>query len=108
MSPVSLAALAALASVGFALPKVSNFIADKYIVTLRDGISASEKEAHISWLARVHLQNADGVHFVGVEHSYNISNFQGYAGSFDEHTVMELMANADVKTSADPSDVSKC
>lgn len=93
----SLAAFAALTAVGSALPHTatpgSNIIPNKYIITLRNDISAAEKDSHLAWLTRLRVQSDE---FLGVQHTYNMSSYQGYAGSFDQATLDHIMASEDV------------
>ncbi|KAH7361688.1 alkaline proteinase [Plectosphaerella cucumerina] len=76
------------------LPDVEN----KYIITLKPGISSPEVETHLSWVADVHKRNIArrDVDLAGVEKTYDIADFHGYAGTFDEATIEELKSNPDV------------
>jgi cerevisin len=80
------------------LPDVEN----KYIITLKPGISSPEVETHLSWVADVHKRNIArrDVDLAGVEKTYDIADFHGYAGTFDEATIEELKSNPDVSAAS--------
>ncbi|KXH69271.1 subtilase [Colletotrichum salicis] len=67
----------------------------KYIVTLKESAAASV-ESHLNWVADVHKRSLSKRDTVGVENTFNISNWNAYSGEFDEATIEEIKASADV------------
>ncbi|KAK2741926.1 hypothetical protein FQN57_005485 [Myotisia sp. PD_48] len=76
-----------------------NIIPNAYIVVMKEDLSEADFTSHMSWVANVHSANAaasgvagiDGVKFV-----YNVDNFKGYSGKFDDNTLNELVMNENV------------
>lgn len=77
-------------------PRASEPIPNKFIVTLKEGIASSEKESHLTWVNDVHARSLARRQLAGVEKTYNISTFQGYAGSFDEATIEQIKSSPEV------------
>ncbi|KAM0278699.1 hypothetical protein ACHAQH_004992 [Verticillium albo-atrum] len=73
-------------------PDVSN----KYIVTLKPGISTDSVATHLNWVSDVHKRSLGRRDLAGVEKTYDIKNFHGYSGTFDETVVEELKNSPDV------------
>lgn len=78
-------------------PRAVETIPNKFIVTLKEDIAASEKESHLSWVSKVHARSLGRRDLAGVEKTYNISTFQGYAGTFDDATIEEIKASPEVR-----------
>lgn len=76
--------------------RASEPIPNKFIVTLKEGIASTDRESHLAWVSDVHAQSLGRRQLAGVEKTYNISTFQGYAGSFDEATIEEIKASPEV------------
>lgn len=74
-------------------------IADKYIVTFKDGVTANSIQAHKSQVSGFVAQGmrASGRRFNGVQKDFAIGSFQAYSGHFDQATVEEIKKSADVK-----------
>lgn len=77
-------------------------IPGKYIVTFKQGLADAKIESHAAWATELHRRcldgrsTADGDLPVGIERTYKINQFAGYAGSFDETTIEEIRRHADV------------
>lgn len=78
-------------------------VPNKYIVTLKPGVSASSLKTHLTWVDAVHkrsLARRDSSYTdtdtTGVDQVYNIKDFNAYAGSFDSETIKEIEASQDV------------
>ncbi|CRK16505.1 hypothetical protein BN1708_011794 [Verticillium longisporum] len=71
-------------------------VANKYIVTLKPGISTDNVASHLNWVSDVHKRSLGRRDLAGVEKTYDIKNFHAYAGTFDESVVAELKNNPDV------------
>jgi oryzin len=74
-------------------------IPGKYIVTLKDSASAADVESHLSWVQSVHARSLAKRQTAGVEKTYNINSWNAYAGEFDDDTLEEIKASADVSSS---------
>ncbi|KAJ3574012.1 hypothetical protein NPX13_g4502 [Xylaria arbuscula] len=90
----------ALLPAAFAAPakKVSEpeYIPNKYIVTLKNGVSTSDFESHINWARDIHARSLNRRDTAGVEKTYSIDNFKAYAVEMDAATVAEIKANPQV------------
>ncbi|KAJ4288578.1 proteinase B [Kalmusia sp. IMI 367209] len=73
--------------------KKSDIIEGKYIITLKP---EAEVEVQVSWVNDVHKRSFAKRDTAGVEHTYDIKTFKGYAGEFDEVTLAEIKANPNV------------
>lgn len=76
----------------------ASIIPGKYIVTLNKDVALTKRDEHISWVNEIHSRSLgrrqlDGE---GVNKTYSIADFQGYAGTFDDATLAEIKANPDV------------
>lgn len=69
-------------------------IEGKYIVTLKP---EAEVQVQVSWVNEVHKRSFAKRDTAGVEHTYDIKTFKGYAGEFDENTLAEIKANPNVR-----------
>lgn len=69
-------------------------IPNKYIVTLKEGVEASDFESHLSWVNDVHSRKKRDVS--GVDKEFHIGSFNAYVGEFDEETIEEIKSNPDV------------
>ncbi|KAF9874381.1 hypothetical protein CkaCkLH20_07944 [Colletotrichum karsti] len=82
---------------GHTLRTDNRAIPDKYIVSLKPGISSATVDSHLSWVRDVHKRRSLSARTIaGVEKTFDIGLFHAYAGSFDEEMVMEIEANQDV------------
>ncbi|KAI2630184.1 alkaline proteinase [Hypomontagnella submonticulosa] len=93
--------LGALLPAAFAAPTPAQqkreVIPNKYIVTLKEGISTEDFKSHVNWARDVHARSLTKRDTVGVEKEYSISSsFNAYAGEFDAATLEQLKNNPDV------------
>lgn len=84
-----------LAALGAAAPTASG---GKYIVTLKEGTAASAVQSHIQWVEGVHARSIGrrDQNLAGLEKTYEIGSFNGYAGNFDAATIEEIRNNPEV------------
>ncbi|UPL02654.1 hypothetical protein LCI18_013588 [Fusarium solani-melongenae] len=71
-------------------------IPNKYIITLKPEASDSKISAHLDWVGDVHRRSLSKRDTVGVEETYNISNWNAYAGEFDDATIEEIKNSPEV------------
>ncbi|KAM3544828.1 Alkaline protease 1 [Beauveria bassiana] len=85
-----------LAALGAAAPAPSG---GKYIVTLKDGVTAGKVASHLQWVNDVHARSLGrrDLNLNGVEKTYEIGSFNGYAGNFDAATIEEIRNNPEVE-----------
>ncbi len=64
----------------------------KYIVVLKDGISARSVDSHIAQAHSIHTNSIGrrDLNLPGIENTYSIGDFQGYYGTFDNDTVAKI------------------
>lgn len=74
--------------------KKSDVIEGKYIITLKPEV---EVQVQVNWVNEVHKRSFAKRDTAGVEHTYDIKTFKGYAGEFDENTLAEIKANPNVR-----------
>lgn len=79
--------------------KNSEEIPGKYIITLKSTASAAKVESHIQWVGDVHRRSLSKRETSGIEHTFNIKNWNAYAGQFDEDTIKEIEASPEVSFS---------
>lgn len=94
--------LGAAVPLGYANPvpstQAANIIAGKYIVTLKDGITAGAVSTHLNWVRDVHEDSLGRrqLGFSGVDKTYGVGDFNAYAGHFDDETLERIKNSADV------------
>ncbi|RSM14798.1 Alkaline proteinase [Fusarium ambrosium] len=71
-------------------------VPNKYIVTLKPEASDSKISAHLNWVGDVHRRSLSKRDTAGVEETYNISNWNAYAGEFDDATIEEIKNSPEV------------
>lgn len=76
----------------------TNIIPNKYIVTLRNGISSDDKEEHITWVNGIQARSLEYHDLAGIERNYSIANFQAYAGAFNKATIARVKNSPDVSS----------
>ncbi|KAJ8114049.1 hypothetical protein ONZ43_g5000 [Nemania bipapillata] len=91
----------ALLPAAFAAPatrKVSEpeYIPNKYIVTLKSGISTADFESHLNWARDVHARSLSRRDTAGVEKTYSIHDFNAYAVEMDVETLAAIKASPQV------------
>ena len=69
-----------------------------YIVTLKPEADAAAVESHLSWVSDVHKRSLGKRNTAGVEQTYGINEWKGYAGEFDDETIAEIKSNPEVRT----------
>lgn len=72
-------------------------VENKYIITLKSGVTSRDIESHLSWVGDVHKRSFGRRDLAGVEKTYDIGDFHGYAGNFDEATIEEIKSSPDVR-----------
>ncbi|KAK2740928.1 Subtilisin-like protease 3 [Myotisia sp. PD_48] len=77
----------------------ADIVADSYIVVLKDGVSTEDFNAHVAWVSNTHDANKikRGGNTMGMQRKYEINNWKGYNGFFDEETLEEILNNPKVK-----------
>lgn len=84
--------------------KRSDEIPGKYIVTLKSTASVAKVESHLQWVGDVHRRSLSKRETAGIEHKFNIKNWNAYAGQFDEDTIKEIEASPEVSFSYQSKD----
>ncbi|KAI1758670.1 alkaline proteinase [Hypoxylon sp. FL1150] len=79
-----------------ALQQKREVIPNKYIVTLKEGITTEDFKSHVNWARDVHARSLNKRDTTGVSHEYQIHTFNAYAGEFDEETLEQIKSNPDV------------
>lgn len=77
----------------------ADVIPGKYIVTLKDGVDTTMHTSWVNGVVRRSLERRDGAEGdepAGVEKTYDINTFKGYAGAFDDATLNEIKSSPDV------------
>jgi oryzin len=79
----------------FAAPagKQPEYIPNKYIVTLKNGVTTNDFESHVSWARDVHARNLGSRHTAGVEKTYKINDWSAYAVEMDSATLAEIKSS---------------
>lgn len=72
-------------------------IPGKYIITLKDSVSA---ESHLGWVQDVHSRSLSKRQTAGIEKTYSIDSWNAYAGEFDDETLEAIKASDDVRKMA--------
>ena len=88
--------------VGAALPVLSlpankrapQAVPNSYIVTLK---SDAAVDSHLTWVKKVRSQSFNTQGTTGVEQVYNVGDFKGYAGSFDDETINQIKTSDQVR-----------
>ncbi|KAF2758333.1 hypothetical protein EJ05DRAFT_485473 [Pseudovirgaria hyperparasitica] len=85
-------------------------IPNSYIIKFKDHVKHAEAKEHHAWVQNLHLTREserselkkrgqfpllDEV-FKGLKHTYNIGDFFGYSGHFDEETIEQIRRHPDV------------
>ncbi|KXH62002.1 alkaline proteinase [Colletotrichum salicis] len=79
---------------GYAFDAIQNALPNRYIISLKAGVTGEALLGHMKWVQDVHrrrgLMRRD---ILGVERTFYIGAFHAYAGSFDEETLLEIKAH---------------
>jgi oryzin len=73
-----------------ALQPQARAIPNKYIVTLKE---SADVKSHLIWAKDVHSRSLGRRELSGVEKTFNINDFNGYSGSFDDATIEQIKAS---------------
>ncbi|KAI8962589.1 alkaline proteinase [Daldinia sp. FL1419] len=87
---------AAIAAPTPATQQKKEIIPNKYIVTLKDGVTSEDFKSHVNWARSVHARSLNKRDTVGVEREYQINKFNAYAGEFDAETLEQIKSHPDV------------
>ncbi|KAI1475039.1 hypothetical protein K445DRAFT_72960 [Daldinia sp. EC12] len=87
---------AAIAAPTPASQQKKEIIPNKYIVTLKEGVTSADFKSHVNWARSVHARSLNKRDTAGVEREYNIASFNAYAGEFDEETLEQIKNHPDV------------
>ncbi|EFY85267.1 hypothetical protein J3458_013373 [Metarhizium acridum] len=92
------AIIAALSLSVAAAPARDNAQNDKYIITLKSGISSRDVESHMNWARGIHDASLGrrALDLPGIEKRYDVADFHAYLGSFDKETLRKIMESPDV------------
>ncbi|KAI8654019.1 hypothetical protein LRP88_01938 [Fusarium phalaenopsidis] len=71
-------------------------IPGKYIVTLKTDSDDTTVQSHLHWVEDVHRRSLSKRSTVGIQSTYNATNWHGYFGEFDEDTIKEIEASPEV------------
>ncbi|RSM14905.1 hypothetical protein CEP52_001074 [Fusarium oligoseptatum] len=71
-------------------------IPGKYIVTLKKDSDVTTVESHLHWVEDVHRRSLSKRSTIGIQSTYNVTNWHGYFGEFDEDTIKEIKASPEV------------
>ncbi|KAI1771201.1 alkaline proteinase [Hypoxylon cercidicola] len=89
--------LGALLPAVFAAPAATQqkreVIPNKYIVTMKEGVTSEDFKSHLNWARDVHARSLSRRDTTGVSHQYQIHTFNAYAGEFDEETLEQIKSS---------------
>ncbi|KAK3688973.1 oryzin precursor [Podospora appendiculata] len=84
--------------------RARDVIPNKYIVTLKPGVSTSDINTHLDWVSVVHSRSTARRDTTGVDKVFNINEFNAYAGTFDAATI-DVIRNSDQVAAVEPDQV---
>ncbi|WYZ36526.1 hypothetical protein EsH8_II_000032 [Colletotrichum jinshuiense] len=85
-------------ALGHPLDSTQNALPNRFIVSLKPGLSETTVEGHLNWVRDVHQRRSvTRRDIAGVEKTFNIGTFHAYAGSFDQETLTEIKSNEAVE-----------
>ncbi|RDA93012.1 putative subtilisin-like protease [Ophiocordyceps camponoti-saundersi (nom. inval.)] len=93
-----------LCVVSFAVAAAANqldslHVKDSYIITLRQSLPEARVEAHLKWVDDTHQTNTlarRDTDLAGLQAVFNVGEFRGYGGHFDEDTINEIRSHSEV------------
>ncbi|RCI11751.1 putative subtilisin-like protease [Ophiocordyceps polyrhachis-furcata BCC 54312] len=74
-------------------------VKDSYIITLRQSLPDTRVEAHLKWVDDTHQTNKIArrdTDLAGLQAVFNVGEFRGYGGDFDEDTINEIRSHPEV------------
>ncbi|RDA84078.1 putative subtilisin-like protease [Ophiocordyceps camponoti-leonardi (nom. inval.)] len=74
-------------------------VKDSYIITLRQSLPEARVEAHLRWVDDTHQTNTlarRDTDLAGLQAVFNVGEFRGYGGDFDEDTINEIRSHPEV------------
>ena len=82
-------------------PAAQGIIPGKYIIVLKEDITDVQMQIHTAWAADIHARSVERRALgerapAGIERTYGIKNFRGYAGGFDAETIKEIESREEV------------
>jgi len=77
-------------------PAANQVIPGKFIVTLKQGASAEDVASHLNRVRDIHARSVSRRETVGVEKTYQIEDFNAYAGEFDDETIAAIKEDSSV------------
>jgi len=75
-------------------PQAAQVVPNSYIVTLKEGVAP---QGHVSWVNSVHKRSEGRKDTKGVHKVFDIQDFKGYSGTFDQATLEQIKKNPDVR-----------
>ncbi|TLS21918.1 uncharacterized protein PpBr36_09263 [Pyricularia pennisetigena] len=84
------------AVLGAPVDVVDHNIKDRYIVTLKPGVTIERREAHLERVASLHKRSLGRRDLPGTESTVTIEDFHAYYGKFDGATVEEIKKDPDM------------
>lgn len=66
------------------------------MVTLRPELAQADVDSHLAWATGVHRRSLNRRGEVGLQTTYNIGDFEAYAGEFDTSTIGQIKAKDEV------------
>ena len=80
---------------------IQGTIPGKYIVVLKEDVTDAQMQSHTAWPADIHARSVERCALgerapTGIERTYGIKNFKGYAGGFDAETIREIESREEV------------
>ncbi|PFH61005.1 hypothetical protein XA68_18423 [Ophiocordyceps unilateralis] len=95
----ALAVLAFISSLAGASDQASVHVKDSYIITLKQSLPDDRLEAHLQWVDDTHQTNTiarRNTDLAGLQAVFNVGEFRGYGGHFDEDTIKEIRTHPEV------------
>ncbi|KAH9996192.1 peptidase S8/S53 domain-containing protein [Xylariaceae sp. FL0662B] len=77
-------------------PQKAEVVPNKYIVTLKAGITPEAFKSHVNWARDVHSRNLNKRDTTGIQQEYHINEFNAYAAEFDVETLASIKNSTDV------------
>ncbi|EZF29994.1 hypothetical protein H109_02234 [Trichophyton interdigitale MR816] len=71
-----------------------DIIPNSYLVVMKDSVSSAELDSHVSWVTDLHhegMAKRGAKNLGGFKHSYKISGWHAYSGSFDSETLARIL-----------------